>query len=104
MWVSFLKLVIVFPVVIALLLVCLKWMQNQSNGFQSNKKMKIMEQIRLSPKTNLSIVKVANEYLLIACNDEQIEVISKLSADEMEAMTEKESIPLSKWIGRDRHE
>lgn len=99
MWVSFLKLIIVFPIVITLLMICLKWMQKQSFATSPNKKMKIMEQIRLSPKTNLSIVKVADEYLVIACNDEQIEVISKLTAAQMEAETVTDTVTLPKWIG-----
>lgn len=84
MWVSFLKLIIIFPLIIILLLFSLKLMQKYSSPVASKRHMKLIEQLRLSPKTNLSIIKVSGEYLVIAHNDEHIELISKLSEEDMQ--------------------
>ena len=82
MWVSFLKLIVVFPIIILLLLYLLQSMKKYIQPQSVNKSMQIIQQIKLSPKTNLSIVKVGTQYLVIACNDEHIELITTLSNEE----------------------
>lgn len=88
MWVSFLKLIIVFPIIILLLLYILQSMKKYIHPQSVNKSMQVIQQIKLSPKTNLSIVKVGTQYLVIACNDEHIELITILSNEEAQEMEE----------------
>lgn len=114
MWLSFLKLIIVFPIIILLLLYILQSMKKYIQPQSVNKSMQVIQQIKLSPKTNLSIVKVGTQYLVIACNDEHIELITTLSneeAQEIESYKQQQLSPeffqseqlnkkLEQWKGR----
>lgn len=82
MWFSFFKLLIVFPLIILLLMYVLKLMNKYIQPQSLHKSMQVIQQIKLSTKTTLSIVKVGQQYLVIAYNDEAIQLITTLSADE----------------------
>lgn len=82
MWVEFLKLIIVFPVIIVLLIYVLKLMQKYVQPQSLHKSMRLIQQTKLSTKTTLSVVKVGSKYLVIACNDENIKLITTLSSEE----------------------
>ena len=82
MWVEFLKLIIVFPVIIVLLIYVLKLMQKYVQPQSLHKSMRLIQQMKLSTKTTLSVVKVGSKYLVIACNDENIKLITTLSSEE----------------------
>lgn len=82
MWFSFLKLVIVFPLIILLLMYVLKLMNKYIQPQSVHKSMQVIQQIKLSNKTTLSIVKVGHQYLVLAYNDEAIQLIKTLSAEE----------------------
>ncbi len=82
MWVEFLKLIIVFPVIIVLLIYVLKLMQKYVQPQSLHKSMRLLQQMKLSTKTTLSVVKVGSKYLVIACNDENIKLITTLSSEE----------------------
>lgn len=82
MWFSFLKLVIVFPLIILLLMYVLKLMNKYIQPQSLHKSMQVIQQIKLSAKMTLSIVKVGHQYLVIAYNDNAIELIKTLSPEE----------------------
>ncbi len=86
MWFSFFKLVIVFPLIILLLMYVLKLMNKYIQPQSLHKSMQVIQQTRLSAKTTLSIVKVGEQYLVIACNDNAIQLIKTLSPEEVKQM------------------
>jgi|GEM_PF-4172007 len=87
------RIIIVFPLVIILLLFTLKSIQKLSGPVVTNRQMKMVERLRLSQKTNLSIVKIGEQYLVISCSDEQFQIIRELTLAEVAKLEEKQQVP-----------
>lgn len=92
MWLAFLKLLIVFPILIFLLIYALKWINKYVQPQYVNKNMQVIEQMKLSPKTTVSIVKVGTQYLVIGFNDEEIRVLTELSTEEVKKVENHQSL------------
>ncbi|MDB8551135.1 flagellar biosynthetic protein FliO [Turicibacter sanguinis] len=95
MWLSFFKLIIVFPMIIILLLYVLQFMKKYVQPHTLQQSMQVLQQIKLSTKTNLSVVKVGNQYLVIAYNDQCIELLTTLSEEEVQEMRSNQGSTIS---------
>lgn len=79
-----LKLIVSFGVVCGLIFLCSKLMQHCFQLPHYRTKMKILDQIKVSPKTTLSIVKIGSDYLLIGSSDCQCSLIKELKPENCE--------------------
>jgi len=82
-WITLLKILIFFPLVLALILIVGK-LGNKFNLTTNNKYMKILERLPLSKDTSLLIVKVGDKGYLMSSSSGKSEILKELSAEELE--------------------
>lgn len=101
MGVAILKVLISFIVVCGLILLSSKIMQHSLQLPHHRTKMKVLDQIKVSPKTTLSVVQIGGECFLIGSSDQQCVLIKELNPKLYQEMEEKtESIqPLTIFEG-----
>ncbi|HAX72545.1 MAG TPA: flagellar biosynthetic protein FliO [Firmicutes bacterium] len=83
---AWIKLIIIFPIIIGLIYVSLKYSQTFINQTGGKRFLQVIEQLRVSPKGIVSIVKVGESYLLIGSTDEQVTLLKELTPEEVNAM------------------
>lgn len=97
---AIIKVIISFAIVCGLIFLCSKIMQHSIHFPQYRTKMKILDQIKVSPKTTLSIVKVGTDYLLIGSGDQQCSLIKELDPElyqDIEQETEVSQPSFKEW-------
>ena len=97
---AMIKLFFSFGVVCGLIFLCSKFAQQSLQLPQHRTKMKVLDQIKVSPKTTLSIVKVGSDYLLIGSGEQQCSLIKQLNSEdclEFEQKTENNQISVKSW-------
>lgn len=82
-WITLLKILIFFPLVLALILIVGK-LGNKFNLTTNNKYMKILERLPLSKDTSLLIVKVGDKGYLMSSSSGKSEILKELSGSELE--------------------
>jgi flagellar biosynthetic protein FliO len=85
----FAKLAVVLLLILAFSVVLRRWSQPGSR-MGKNRKMQVMETVRLSPKQALHIVSVGDRHLLIGATDQNVSLLTavELDKDPMEAPME----------------
>lgn len=78
-----LKLFLAFPIVVFLMFLLKKSLERVGPSFGGTKNMKLIEQLRLSPKTTIVIVEVEGERILLGCADGQVSMLKELPQKEM---------------------
>ena len=79
---AMIKLFFSFGVVCGLIFLCSKVAQQSLHLPQHRTRMKVLDQLKVSPKTTLSIVKVGSDYLLIGSGDQQCSLIKQLNPED----------------------
>ncbi|MFZ5644569.1 MAG: flagellar biosynthetic protein FliO [Bacillota bacterium] len=81
MWVALLKIIIVLPLVTALAYFLIKYgLARQQLAFGGRRRMRLVEQLSLSPKACISLVEVGGTYFLIAHSENGFNVIKEMEA------------------------
>ena len=78
-WGALLRLIICLPVVVILIYAVIKYGLAR-NYYRKQGSLQVLEQVFLSPKTRIAIIKVADEYLLIGCSEKDIVLLKQLDA------------------------
>ena len=82
------RLIIILPVICVLAYLTVKYGFAQARGgsFTGKKRMRLLEQTSLGPKSGLSLVQVGGKYLLLAHQEGSIIVVSEMDQlpDELE--------------------
>ena len=73
-----LRLAIFLPLVILLAYVSLKYGLGKVQKNSASSHMQVVDRVSLGPKAGLLVVKVAEEYFLLAVSEQQIQIIKEL--------------------------
>ena len=97
---AMIKLFFSFGIVCGLIFLSSKIMRQSLHLPQHRTKMKVLDQIKVSPKTTLSIVKVGSDYLLIGSGDQQCSLLKQLDptdCNDFEQKIENDQISVKSW-------
>jgi flagellar protein FliO/FliZ len=89
---ALLRLAVALPLVLLLCFVVLKYLVPRTlSGFMSARRMRLVEQLPLGPKTGLSLVRVGGRYYLLAYHEGAVTVVREM--DELPELLEAEPNP-----------
>lgn len=95
---AFLRLALALPLVLLLCVVVLKYLVPRTlSGFAGGRRMRLVEQLSLGPKTGMSLVRVGGRYYLLAYHEGAVTVVREM--DEPPEVLEVESLPAAKPLG-----
>ncbi len=77
---AFIKLIVVLLLIFGAAAIFRRWIQPGA-GIQSNRQMRLVETIRLSPRQALHLVSVGGQTLLIGATDQNVSLISPIEED-----------------------
>jgi flagellar biosynthetic protein FliO len=77
---AFIKLIVVLLLIVGAAAIFRRWIQPGA-GIQSNRQMRLVETIRLSPRQALHLVTVGGQTLLIGATDQNVSLISPIEED-----------------------
>jgi flagellar biosynthetic protein FliO len=77
---AFIKLIVVVLLIFGAAAIFRRWIQPGA-GIQSNRQMRLVETIRLSPRQALHLVSVGGQTLLIGATDQNVSLISPIEED-----------------------
>ncbi|MGL4338006.1 MAG: flagellar biosynthetic protein FliO [Turicibacter sp.] len=86
MFIAFIKMMIALGIVVILLMATLRMTQKYANKAMPNKKIKLIEQLRLSPKSSVSVVSIGQSYFVLGSSEESVNLIKELTASEIETL------------------
>lgn len=76
-WGALIRIIICLPIVVVLIYLVIKFgLARNYNRSQGN--LKILEQVILTPKATINIIKVGHEYLLIGATEKDITLLKQL--------------------------
>jgi len=76
---AFLRLAVALPLVLLLCVVVLKYLVPRTlSGFAGGRRMRVVEQLSLGPKTGMSLVRVGGRYYLLAYHEGAVTVVKEM--------------------------
>lgn len=78
MWIAFFKLMISLTVLLFLIYYGYSHLQKTFKIPVHRSRMKVIDQVKVSPKVTLSVVKIESNYLLIGSSDQQCTLLKEL--------------------------
>jgi flagellar protein FliO/FliZ len=86
---AFLRLAVALPLVLLLCVVVLKYLVPRTlAGFAHARRMRVVEQLPLGPKTGMSLVQVGECYYLLVCHEGAVTVVKEM--DQLPAVLKNE--------------
>lgn len=83
------RIIIVLPLVTALAYFLIKYgLARRFSGYGGQRRMRVIEQISLGPKTLLSLVEVGGQYILLAHSDGRFQIIREMEELPASLLTE----------------
>lgn len=87
----------IFIFVLALTFFVTRWIGNYQQTQWKNRNMQIIETMRIANNKFIQIVKVAEEYLVIAVGKDSIELLMKLDADKADKLKIPEGVSMESF-------
>lgn len=78
-WEAVLRIIVSLPIVILLAYLVIKY-GVAKNYSRSRGNLQLLEQVVLSPKASISIIKAGEEFLLISATEQEVKVIKQLES------------------------